>query len=213
MTLNQIDNDRTEKKSLIKELDLSENDKYSLWKYLGWKNFKTKGKVRTDSISDPQEFFKKTNELSEEQKSELLKELNDYFSNWQRVEENHDKTIQVRKDIENSKIRQNEESESLKHELLEDEWISEKDKKINEWTKKLTTLNDWDKNKLLNFLLNTSISPLMTEGIFLVWRTKRPDTSELSLDEQIIKQIFYLQWDPAVRNDVKSLIAREWLIL
>lgn len=213
MTLNQIETNEAEKVSLMNELNLSENDKYSLWKYLQWKNYKTKGKVKTNSISDPQEFFKQINEFSEEQKSELLKELNDYFSNRQRVEENHDKIIQVRKDIENNKSSQSEESENLKNELLKDEWISKKEKKINEWKEKLATLSDWDKNELLNFLLNKNISPLMTAGIFLVWRTQRPDTSELSLDEQIIKQILYLQWDPAVRNDIKSLIAREWLVL
>lgn len=147
MTLNQIDNDRTKKKSLIKELDLSENDKYSLWKYLGWKDYKTKGRIKTDSISDPQGFFKQINSFSIEQKGTLLKELNEHFSNRERVYEDKENIQKINKDKETSKLSQEEMVTQLKKQLDKIDW------KVSIWIQ-IYNLSIEDKIKLYDFLKN-----------------------------------------------------------
>lgn len=198
MTLNQIDNDRTEKKSLIKELDLSENDKYSLWKYLGWKDYKTKGRIKTDSISDPEEFFKQINDFSIEQKATLLKELNEHFSNRERVYEDKENIQKINKDKETSKLSQEEMVTQLKKQLDKIDW------KVSIWIQ-IYNLSIEDKIKLYDFLKNDIEQwPIELKSIL--------DKLDFSDEKQLFHIKKGLEYEISKNKEIKNEEKINWML-
>ena len=124
-----IDDVALKNKSLIKELDISESDKYALRKYLQWKNYETKWKIITDSILDPNEFFNEIDNFSEEKKARLLKSLDEYFSNYERIENDKKNLKKIWEEIITDKLKKKNQISELKKQLNE---ISEPKKQLNE---------------------------------------------------------------------------------